>query len=105
MPSHSTSPRSGDDDGRVSLLETMGTRDSGFERAFERVLLDSLLESLEERDQAMVRLYYQEELTQREIGRRLGYSQMHISRLLREATAKLVDVAAKEKGVDARFAA
>ena len=95
----------GDGDERVSLLETMGTRDSGFERAFERVLIDSLLESLEERDQAMVRLYYQEELTQREIGRRLGYSQMHISRLLRQATAKLVDVAAQEKGVDARFAA
>ena len=88
----------------MSLLETMGTRDSGFERAFERVLLDSLLESLEERDQAMVRLYYQEELTQREIGA-AGLSQMHISRLLRQATAKLVDVAAQEKGVDARFAA
>ena len=31
----------------------------------------------------IVRLYYQHELTQSEIGGRLGYSQMHISRLLR----------------------
>ena len=60
--------RSGGDDGRMSLLETMGARDSEFERAFDRVLLDSLLESLDERDQTIVRLYYQEGLTQREIG-------------------------------------
>ena len=85
--------RSSDDDGRVSLLETIGARDRGFERAFDRVLLDSLLEALEERDRTIVRLYYQEELTQAEIGRRLGYSQMHISRLLRQATATLVNAA------------
>jgi RNA polymerase sigma-B factor len=87
--------RSSDDDGSVSLLETMGARDSGFERAFDRVLLDSLLEALEERDRTIVRLYYQEELTQAEIGERLGYSQMHISRLLRQATARLAEIAAQ----------
>ena len=97
--------RSGDDEGRVSLLETMGARDSEFERAFDRVLLDSLLESLDERDQTIVRLYYQEGLTQREIGHRLGLSQMHISRLLRDATATLADVAAQANGVAARSAA
>ena len=53
--------RSSDTDERsVSLLETMGTRDTGFENAFDRVLLDSLLETLEERDRAIVRLYHQE---------------------------------------------
>ena len=57
------------DDESVSLLETIGTRDTGFEGAFDRVLLDSLLETLEERDRAIVRLYYLEELTQAEIGR------------------------------------
>ena len=44
------------DDESVSLLETIGTRDTGFEGAFDRVLLDSLLETLEERDRAIVRL-------------------------------------------------
>ena len=54
---------------RVSLLDTMGTPDTGYERTLDRVTLDSLLETLEERDQAIVRLYHQEELTQAEIGR------------------------------------
>ena len=93
------------DEGSVSLLETIGTRDTGFEGAFDRVLLDSLLETLEERDRAIVRLYYLEELTQAEIGDRLGYSQMHISRLLRGATAELADVAARQSDVTARSAA
>ena len=44
----------------------------------------------------IVRLYHLEELTQAEIGRRLGLSQMHISRLLRQATDKLVTTAAKQ---------
>ena len=82
-----------DDGGRLTLLETMGASDTELDRAFERVLLDSLLETLEERDETIVRLYYQEELTQSEIGERLGLSQMHISRLLRQATAKLADSA------------
>ena len=36
-----------------------------------------------------MRLYYEHDLTQTEIGRRLGYSQMHVSRLLRQAIAQL----------------
>jgi len=37
-----------------------------------------------------VKLYYQDEPTQSEIGSRLGYSQMHVSRLLRRAVEKLL---------------
>ena len=42
----------------------------------------------------IVRLYYLEELTQSEIGERLGCSQMHVSRLLRRAVAGLHAAAA-----------
>ena len=82
-----------DDEERVSLLDTVGTSDAEYETVLDRVTLDSLLETLEERDRAIVRLYHQKELTQSEIGERLGLSQMHISRLLRQATARLVDAA------------
>jgi RNA polymerase sigma-B factor len=34
------------------------------------------------------------DLTQREIGDRMGYSQMHVSRLLRRALRRLEDAAA-----------
>ena len=59
-------------------------------------MLESLLQTLDEREQTIVRLYHLEELTQSEIGRRLGLSQMHISRLLRQATEKLTQAAAEQ---------
>jgi RNA polymerase sigma-B factor len=44
-----------------------------------------------------VKLYYQEELTQAQIGRRLGYSQMHISRLLHHAVEELLLAASRDE--------
>ena len=86
--------REGDDVG--SLLDTLGDRDIEIGRAFDRVMLETLLESLEQRERLIMRLYYQDELTQAEIGRRLGYSQMHISRLLHKATEQLKLAAAQD---------
>ena len=88
--------RPSEDDAGASLLDTLGSGDAAFQRAFDRVALDTLLATLDERDRTIVRLYYREELTQAEIGRRLGLSQMHVSRLLRQATAQLTDTAAQE---------
>jgi RNA polymerase sigma-B factor len=85
--------RSNEDDAGATLIDTIGASDVDYERAFDRVVLDSLLATLDERDQTIVRLYYREELTQSEIGDRLGLSQMHISRLLRQATAQLAAAA------------
>ena len=48
-----------------------------------------MLDTLDARDRTIIHLYYQDELTQAEIGRRLGYSQMHVSRLLRQAVERL----------------
>ena len=93
------------DDGHASLLDTIGTHDLAFRSAFDRVLLDSLLETLDERDQTIVRLYHLEELTQSEIGRRLGLSQMHISRLLRQATDQLMTTAAEQSDLSVGVAA
>jgi RNA polymerase sigma-B factor len=97
--------RSTEDDAGASLLDTIGDRDTDYERAFNRVVLDSLLATLDERDQTIVRLYYREELTQSEIGERLGLSQMHISRLLRQATTQLVAAAGQDDELASRAAA
>jgi RNA polymerase sigma-B factor len=97
--------RSAEEDAGASLLDTLGTRDADYDRAFDRVVLDSLLATLDERDQTIVRLYYRDELTQSEIGDRLGLSQMHISRLLRQATAQLVAAAGEESELPQRAAA
>jgi RNA polymerase sigma-B factor len=72
-----------------ALIETMGDDDDGYSTVLDRSALDSLLGGLDGRDRAIVELYFREELTQSEIGERLGYSQMHISRLLRRAVGEL----------------
>jgi RNA polymerase sigma-B factor len=77
-----------------ALIETMGGDDDGYSTVLDRSALDSLLGELDDRDRAIVELYFREELTQSEIGERLGYSQMHISRLLRRAVGELEKAAA-----------
>jgi RNA polymerase sigma-B factor len=77
-----------------ALIETMGGDDDGYSTVLDRSALDSLLDELDERDRAIIELYFREELTQSEIGERLGYSQMHISRLLRRAVGELEKAAA-----------
>jgi RNA polymerase sigma-B factor len=77
-----------------ALIETMGDYDDGYSTVLDRSALDSLLGRLDERDRAIIELYFREELTQSEIGDRLGYSQMHISRLLRRAVGELENAAA-----------
>jgi len=66
-------------------------------RAHDRAALHSVLETLDERDRVIIALYYKEELTQAEIGRKLGYSQMHVSRLLRQAVERLRLEAAQQE--------
>jgi RNA polymerase sigma-B factor len=92
-----------DDDEAGSLLDTLGDADLELGRAHDRAALDSVLDTLDERDRTIIHLYYQGELTQAEIGRRLGYSQMHVSRLLRQAVERLqLAVAEQEERVAAR---
>ncbi len=87
-------PRRGrDQDEGDSLLDTLGDSVDELGLAFERASLDSLLDTLDVRDRMIVTLYYRGDLTQAEIGRRLGYSQMHVSRLLRQAVERLRDEA------------
>ena len=82
---------------RGSLLDTLGDADLELVRAHDRTALYSVLDTLDERDRAIIRLYYEDELTQAEIGRRLGYSQMHVSRLLRQAVERLRLTAAQQE--------
>jgi RNA polymerase sigma-B factor len=74
--------RPGDDD--TSPLAERLPGDEVPSRPVElRVLVDQLLETLPEREAAIMRLRFYDELTQSEIAERLGISQMHVSRLMR----------------------
>jgi RNA polymerase sigma-B factor len=50
---------------------------------------------LDAREREIIRLRFHEDMTQSEIGERIGCSQMHVSRLVRGAIAKLAAAAAE----------
>jgi RNA polymerase sigma-B factor len=74
----------------ATLGERLGDEDPGFEAAEASATLDRLLNTLSERDQLVLRLRFRDDLTQTETARRIGCSQMHVSRIQRAALAQLV---------------
>jgi RNA polymerase sigma-B factor len=91
-------PRPGGDDpdAGATLGDTFGRTDDGFRLAEERTLLEGLLRDLPGRDRSVVLLRYGLDLTQSQIGERMGMSQMHVSRLLRRSLGQLRDAAAEQ---------
>jgi RNA polymerase sigma-B factor len=82
-------PRDEEDEDRATLGTTIGADDEQFERAELRATLRSLAVVLTSRERLVLRLRYEEDLTQREIGEEIGISQMQISRIIRQALDKL----------------
>jgi RNA polymerase sigma-B factor len=56
-----------------------------------RALIDDLLRCLTVRERRVIYLRFREDLTQREIGERLGLNQMAVSRLLSSALPRLCE--------------
>jgi len=71
-----------DDEESPGLLGQLGEIDPELSRAERRAALSPLLAELPEREQVMLYLRFYEGMTQSEIAKRLGISQMHVSRLL-----------------------
>jgi RNA polymerase sigma-B factor len=82
-------PRSTREEETESAAEALGHDDQGFDRAEERATLEPLLGRISPREQTVLRLRFGEDLTQAEIGERIGVSQMQVSRLIRQALARL----------------
>ena len=83
-------PRAIAEDGEaLSVLDAVGKEDAGIDHVCDRAALDAMLTELDQRDRLLVTLYYRHGQTQAQIGERLGYSQMHVSRLLRRAVERL----------------
>ncbi|WP_411293680.1 SigB/SigF/SigG family RNA polymerase sigma factor [Streptomyces kunmingensis] len=81
----------GDDgqDGESVLADFIGVEDEAMELVEDFQTLAPLVAQLPERDRRLLHLRFVEELTQAEIGERLGYSQMHVSRLITRLIARL----------------
>ncbi len=69
--------------------DQLGMEDEGLRRAFDRAWLDELATMLEPLERDVVELYYGGDLSQREIARSMGMSQMKVCRLLRRAVDRL----------------
>ena len=86
---------SGDD---AEPLDWLGGEDPGYNQTEERLVLARGLEVLPAREREIVMLRFFGGLTQREIADRIGVSQMHVSRLLRRAIARMQGELAIEPG-------
>src|ERR671920_1157920 len=73
----------------MTLADSIGGRDVELERSEMRVLLDDAMDVLSDRDREVLRLRFEEDLTQTEISERVGVSQMQISRIIRRSLARL----------------
>ena len=73
----------------VTLADSLGSADPEIERAEIRALLDGAFGVLSARDQEVLRLRFEHDLTQTEIAQRIGVSQMQVSRLIRQSLARM----------------
>ncbi|MEB2302491.1 RNA polymerase sigma factor SigB [Lysinibacillus xylanilyticus] len=89
-----------DSDGStVTLFDIMGKVDDGYEMTNKRMIVSEAMSILDERERQIIQLTYLEQLTQKEVGERLGVSQMHVSRIQRKAIKKLQEAILVRDGV------
>jgi RNA polymerase sigma-B factor len=89
-PAHADEP-----DGET-MAAAWGAADDGYEAAERRATLRRLTEGLSERDRRVLTLRYAGDLSQSEIGRRVGVSQMQVSRILRRTLTELQQAASPD---------
>ena len=90
-------PRSREDIGSATILETLGETEPGYDAVEAQLAAEDA--PLDERERRVLRLRFEQDLNQYEIGRRLGVSQMQVSRLMRRALRKLL-AAVQAKNAD-----
>jgi RNA polymerase sigma-B factor len=76
-------------DERMTLLDALGEEDERYEWVDLDATVATALRRLPVRDRAIIRLRFIEELSQLDIARRIGISQMQVSRLLRQSLEQL----------------
>jgi RNA polymerase sigma-B factor len=72
----------------VPVVETVGRTELGYDAVEAQLAAEEA--RLDERERRVLRLRFEEDLNQYEIGRELGVSQMQVSRIMRRALRKLL---------------
>jgi RNA polymerase sigma-B factor len=92
-------PRSREDNEAEPMIETVGGREAGYDRVEAQLAAEGA--GLTERERTVLRLRFEDDLHQREIGSRLGVSQMQVSRIMRKALRKILDAVQGDELADA----
>jgi RNA polymerase sigma-B factor len=79
------------EDGLGSLIEMMGASDEALDHVELRESIRPLIEQLPPRERQILMLRFFRQMTQSQIAREVGISQMHVSRLLTRTLAELRD--------------
>ena len=87
-------PTAREDDESASIVDLIGAEDMAYELVEDRDAIARTWHALPELERKALELRFVHDLTQREVGDRIGYSQMHVSRLLRRALSRLEKAAA-----------
>jgi RNA polymerase sigma-B factor len=82
-------PAARDDGESTALVDMLGSEDSAYDLVEDRDALARNWKTLPDMERSVLELRFMHNLSQREIGERIGYSQMHVSRLLRRALRRL----------------
>ncbi|WP_328752682.1 RNA polymerase sigma factor SigF [Streptomyces sp. NBC_00285] len=80
---------SGSEDGEAALADFIGNEDAALGLVEDFHTLAPMIAELDERDRQIIHWRFVDELTQAQIGERLGVSQMHVSRLITRLLARL----------------
>ena len=86
-----------DSDGStVTILDIVGSQDQGYEKVNQKLMLQSVLHVLSDREKEIIECTFILNKSQKETGEQLGISQMHVSRLQRRAIQKLREALSKD---------
>jgi RNA polymerase sigma-B factor len=89
----------GGEENESPAAEWIGDKDEGFELVEDKLALEEVLPHLDDRERAVLKLRFVDDLTQSQIAVKIGHSQMHVSRILRRALEK-IRAEVGEDGVD-----
>jgi RNA polymerase sigma-B factor len=84
------------DGSTVTILDIVGSQEEGYEKVNQKLMLESVLHVLSDREKQIIELTYIQNKSQKETGDMLGISQMHVSHLLRKAVKKLREALAED---------
>ena len=84
------------DGSTVTILDIVGSKEDGYEKIDQKLLLQKVFHVLSEREKQIIECTFFLNMSQKETGDKLNISQMHVSRLQRKALTKLKDAISKE---------